>query len=120
GALTVGRELGRVVGHGVITVSGGGGTVRGLVPGGFDLVITFLGMVGMTGWELAVRLRARDPDIQLIFITGWGMQEQDQARCRGLGISALLFKPVRPAELHATVQSALANPGRPPRAASRS
>ncbi len=116
--MTILGEMLRDAGHDVITVSGGGDALRVFVPGGFDLVITNIGMVGMNGWELADRLRARDPDIQLVFITGWGMQEQDQARCRGLGISALLFKPVRPAELHATVQSALANPGRPPRAAS--
>ena len=72
----------------------------------------------MNGWELADRLRALDPDIPLVFITGWGMQEQDQARCRGLGISALLFKPVRPVELHATVQGALADAERGPRATS--
>ena len=116
--MTILGEMLRDAGHDVITVSGGGDALRVFVPGGFDLVITNIGMVGMNGWELADRLRARDPDIQLVFITGWGMQEQDQARCRGLGISALLFKPVRPAELHATVQSALANHARAPRAAS--
>jgi len=116
--MTILGEMLRDAGHDVITVSGGADALRVFVPGGFDLVITNIGMVGMNGWELADRLRARDPDIQLVFITGWGMQEQDQARCRGLGISALLFKPVRPAELHATVQSALANHARPRRAAS--
>jgi PAS domain S-box-containing protein len=116
--MTILGEMLRDAGHDVITVSGGADALLVFVPGGFDLVITNIGMVGMNGWELADRLRARDPDIQLVFITGWGMQEQDQARCRGLGISALLFKPVRPAELHATVQSALANHGRAPRAAS--
>ena len=44
----------------------------------------------------------------IIFITGWGLQEQDQARCRSLGVAALLFKPVRPAELHGAVQATLA------------
>jgi len=46
--------------------------------------------------------------VPVIFITGWGLQEEDQARCRRLGISALLFKPVPPQELHRTVQVALA------------
>ena len=86
----------------------GAEALRVFAPGQFDLVVTNIGMVGMNGWELADHLRARDADVPLVFITGWGMQEQDQARCRGLGIFALLFKPVRPAELHATVQSALA------------
>ncbi len=116
--MTILGEMLRDGGHDVVPVSGGPDALRVFVPGRFDLVITNIGMVGMNGWELADRLRARDPDIRLVFITGWGMQEQDQARCRGLGISALLFKPVRPAELHATVQGALAEPGRRPRATS--
>ncbi len=116
--MTILGEMLRDSGHDVVPVSGGPDALRVFVPGRFDLVITNIGMVGMNGWELADRLRARDPDIPLVFITGWGMQEQDQARCRGLGISALLFKPVRPAELHATVQGALAEPGRRPRATS--
>ena len=96
------------VGHHVVAVASGADALRKFVPGHFDLVVTNIGMVGMNGWELADHLRSRDADVPLVFITGWGMQEQDQARCRGLGISALLFKPVRPAELHTTVQSALA------------
>jgi len=67
-----------------------------------------VGMPEMSGWDVADRLRARDPNVPVIFITGWGLQEEDQARCRRLGISALLFKPVPPQELHRTVQVALA------------
>ena len=65
-------------------------------PSGFDLVITNVGMPEMSGWDVAEQLRARDPNVPVIFITGWGLQEEDQARCRRLGISALLFKPVPP------------------------
>jgi CheY-like chemotaxis protein len=62
----------------------------------------------MSGWDVAERLRTSDPNVPVIFITGWGLEEEDQARCRRLGISALLFKPVPPHELHAKVQVALA------------
>jgi PAS domain S-box-containing protein len=101
-------EMLREAGHHVVPVAGGQDALRVFAPGAFDLVVTNIGMAGMSGWELAEQLRAHDPDIPVVFITGWGMQEQDQARCRGLGIFAVLFKPVRPAELYATVQSALA------------
>jgi PAS domain S-box-containing protein len=110
--MTILGEMLRDAGHHVVTVGGGGEALRVFMPGGFDLVMTNIGMAGMSGWELAERLRARDPQVPLVFITGWGMQEQDQARCRGLGVSSLLFKPVRPAELHATVQAALTEPER--------
>ncbi len=95
-------------GHHVLPVASGAEAVRVFVPGGFDLVMTNIGMAGMNGWEVAEHIRARDARVPVIFVTGWGLQEEDQARCRGLGVSALLFKPVRPPELHRTVQSALA------------
>ncbi len=110
--MTILGEMLRDAGHHVLPVGSGAEALRVFVAGGFDLVMTNIGMVGMTGWEVAERIRARDPRVPLLFITGWGLQEQDQARCRGLGIAALLFKPVRPAELHAAVQTALAESGR--------
>jgi PAS domain S-box-containing protein len=108
-------------GHQVTAALSGEEAVRAFAPGRFDLIITNLGMPGMNGWEVANRLRASDPRLPIIFITGWGMQEEDQARCRGLGVAALLFKPVRPAELHAAVEEVLvsrAGAARPPVATS--
>ncbi len=110
--MTILGEMLRDAGHHVVPVGGGQEALRVFLPRGFDLVITNIGMAGMNGWELADNLRKRDPEVPLVFITGWGMQEQDQARCRALGVSSLLFKPVRPAELHAAVQGALSDPGR--------
>jgi len=110
--MTILGEMLRDAGHHVVPVGSGAEALRVFVPGRFDLVLTNVGMAGMTGWELAERIRARDTDVPHVFITGWGMQEQDQARSRGLGIASVLFKPVRPAELHATVQTALADSGR--------
>ena len=117
--MTILGEMLREAGHHVVPVGGGLEALRVFVPGGFDLVMTNVGMVGMNGWELAERLRARDPSVSLVFITGWGLQEQDQARCRGLGVSSLLFKPVRPAELRTAVQNVLAESARRERAGTR-
>jgi two-component system cell cycle sensor histidine kinase/response regulator CckA len=94
-------------GHHVVPVGSGAEALRVFVLGGFDLVMTNIGMADMSGWDLAERIREHDPQVPLIFITGWGLQEQDQARSRSLGVSSLLFKPVRPAELHNSVQKAL-------------
>ena len=44
----------------------------------------------------------------LLFITGWGMREEDHARLAGLGVRRCLFKPVRPDELDGAVQDAVA------------
>jgi CheY-like chemotaxis protein len=106
--LSILGEMLKDSGHHVLPVPSGPEALRVFVPSGFDLVITNVGMPEMNGWDVADRLRARDPNVPVIFVTGWGLQEEDQARCRRLGISALLFKPVPPQELHRTVQVALA------------
>jgi CheY-like chemotaxis protein len=107
--MTILGEMLSDAGHHVLPVASGAEAARVFVPGGFDLVITNIGMPGMNGWEVAERVRARDAKVPLIFVTGWGLQEEDQARCRGLGVMELLFKPVRPPDLHRTVQRALAS-----------
>jgi PAS domain S-box-containing protein len=106
--LSILGEMLKDAGHHVLPVPSGPEALRVFVPGGFDLVITNVGMPEMSGWDVAEHLRGRDPNVPVIFITGWGLQDEDQARCRRLGISALLFKPVPPAELHRKVQMALA------------
>ena len=107
--LSILGEMLKDAGHHVLPVPSGPEALRVFVPSGFDLVITNVGMPEMSGWDVAEQLRARDPNVPVIFITGWGLQEEDQARCRRLGISALLFKPVPPPELHRKVQVALAS-----------
>jgi PAS domain S-box-containing protein len=107
--LSILGEMLKDAGHHVLPVPSGPEALRVFVPTGFDLVITNVGMPEMSGWDVAEQLRARDPNVPVIFITGWGLQEEDQARCRRLGISALLFKPVPPLELHRKVQVALAS-----------
>ena len=106
--LSILGEMLKDAGHHVLPVPSGPEALRVFVANGFDLVITNVGMPEMSGWDVAEQLRARDPNVPVIFITGWGLQEEDQARCRRLGITALLFKPVPPPELHRKVQVALA------------
>jgi len=106
--LTILGEMLKDAGHHVLPVPSGPEALRVFVASGFDLVITNVGMPEMSGWDVAEQIRARDPNVPVIFITGWGLQEEDQARCRRLGITALLFKPVPPPELHRKVQVALA------------
>jgi CheY-like chemotaxis protein/anti-sigma regulatory factor (Ser/Thr protein kinase) len=112
--MTILAEMLTEAGHHVLPVSSGAEAVRVFVPGGFDLVMTNLGMTGLTGWDVAERVRAGDPQVPVVFITGWGLQAEDRERCRKLGVINVLFKPVRPAELHTAVQEALAVSGRRP------
>src|SRR5437899_3999728 len=59
-------------GHRVLT-AGSGREALTLLDGGerVDVVITDLGMPGMTGWELARALRTRQPDLPVGLISGW-------------------------------------------------
>ena len=59
-------------GHRVLT-AGSGREALTILDGGerVDVVITDLGMPGMTGWELARALRTRQPDLPVGLISGW-------------------------------------------------
>ena len=100
-------EMLRSVGHTVTPSSTGRLAITEYQPGRFDVIVTNIGMVGMNGWEVAERLRAIDTRVPLLFITGWGLREEDQARLVALGVKRCLFKPVGPTDLDAAVQEAL-------------
>jgi CheY-like chemotaxis protein len=106
--LSILGEILKDAGHHVLPVGSGAEAIRVFVPGGFDMVITNIGMAGMTGWEVAQRIRVRDRHVPVAFITGWGLHEEDQERCRALGVHNVLFKPVSPPQLHRAVQNTLA------------
>jgi len=59
-------------GHRVLT-AGSGREALTLLDSGerVDVVITDLGMPGMTGWEVARALRTRQPDLPVGLISGW-------------------------------------------------
>jgi CheY-like chemotaxis protein len=100
-------ELLQSAGHTVEAYPNGPAGLAAYAPGHFDVVLSNLGMVGMNGWEFVERLRAVDPDVPVVFITGWGFREEEKARLAALKIQRCLFKPVRPPELDAAVQDAL-------------
>jgi PAS domain S-box-containing protein len=101
-------ELLRSTGHIVTSAPSGAAALGAYAPGRFDTVLTNLGMAGMNGWEFAERLRAVDPDVAILFITGWGLREEDHGRLDTLKVRRCLFKPVRPGDLDAAIQDALA------------
>jgi CheY-like chemotaxis protein len=40
----------------------------------FDIVVSDLGMPGMSGWELTSRIKQAKPEMPVVIITGWGAQ----------------------------------------------
>jgi PAS domain S-box-containing protein len=94
-------------GHTVTPVSSGHAALSEFRSGGFDAVISNLGMAGMNGWEFAERLRDADTSIPILFVTGWGLREEEMSRMEKLRVSRCLFKPVRPEELDAALRAAV-------------
>jgi CheY-like chemotaxis protein len=101
-------ELLQSFGYVITAVSSGAAALSTYARDRFDIVLTNLGMAGMNGWEFAERLRSADRDVTLMFVTGWGLREEDYARLEGLGVKRCLFKPVQPDELDGAIQSVLA------------
>jgi PAS domain S-box-containing protein len=100
-------ELLTRMGHTVTPVPGGRAALAEFQPGRFDVVICNLGMAGMNGWEAAERLRAADPSVTILFVTGWGLREDEMSRMNELGVRRCLYKPVLPDELDAAVRDAI-------------
>jgi PAS domain S-box-containing protein len=76
-----------------VTIAGGG--EEALAAAGkerFDLVVTDLGMPGMSGWDVAKGCREMQPHVFVILLTGWGA-ELDLARAEQNGIDRVLKKP---------------------------
>jgi signal transduction histidine kinase len=71
----------------------------------FDLLITDMVMPGMTGLEVAERLRARDPGRPVIFMSGYSSELIE--RRTGPAAGPLLIKPFTPEALLAQVRDAL-------------
>jgi CheY-like chemotaxis protein/anti-sigma regulatory factor (Ser/Thr protein kinase) len=58
----------------------------------FDLVLTDLGMPGMSGWEVSRAIKKMNPHTPVGMITGWGM-EVDQAKLEENGVDFIIPKP---------------------------
>ncbi len=79
-------------GHKVTDVESGQKAVECFQPDKFDVVITDLGMPGMSGWEVAKFIKENDPDMPLILISGWGGQIENQ-KLQEYKIDFMLSKP---------------------------
>jgi two-component system NtrC family sensor kinase len=85
--------------HAVVTANSGEEALTQLVAQPFDLVLSDLGLAtGMSGWDLAARVRERWPSVRFVLATGWGaVIDPDEARTRG--VDAILAKPFHPDDL---------------------
>jgi DNA-binding response OmpR family regulator len=73
----------------------------------FDLVITDLGMPGISGWDVARDVRACRPGTPVVMVTGWG-DRIDAAEASARGVDFVLAKPFKRDQVREMVATALA------------
>jgi DNA-binding response OmpR family regulator len=80
--------------HNVVSAGNGEAALKLLQSKRFDVMITDLGLPGMTGWDLSRAARRHQPDIYIITISSWRGQETEKktAEC---GVDVAIWKPFR-------------------------
>ncbi|MEW6419000.1 MAG: response regulator [Nitrospirota bacterium] len=81
-------------GHNVFNASSGQEGLNIFYKGGIDMVFTDLGMPGISGWEVARSIKAKDSTIPVILITGWGVQIDDE-EVKKSGVDLVVSKPFK-------------------------
>ena len=97
-------------GHAVTTAGNGREGVERFRPGAYDLVITDLVMPEKEGIEVVQDLRARDPGLKVLAMSGgghFGAAETYLRLASLLGAGRVLAKPFTPAQFLAAVKEAL-------------
>ncbi|RPJ45121.1 MAG: response regulator [Betaproteobacteria bacterium] len=105
----VGKSFDRVLsgkGYAVITARNGEEALSKLASESYDLVFTDIKMPGMSGLEVAERVKARQPWLPVVIITGYGTAD-NEARAAAAGVSGFLQKPLSPEMIAGTTEKAL-------------
>jgi PAS domain S-box-containing protein len=94
-------------GHDVRVANDGPSALAMLAEFAPDIGLFDIGLPGMSGYDLARRVRAdaRNDAMYLVAVTGWG-QEEDRLRARDCGFNAHLTKPADPEELRRLIARA--------------
>ena len=90
--LDVVSELLSFLGHTTVTAGEGIQALAEFNKGGFDIVITDLGLPGMSGWDIAKAIKLKDHNMPVMIISGWGAQISESDICSA-GVDLVLPKP---------------------------
>ena len=73
----------------------------------YDLVITDLGMPGMTGWQLADEIKKLYKEkIKVAVVTGWGFQVSEEEKVAH-GVGYVLGKPVKLKDVESLIEEVM-------------
>jgi CheY-like chemotaxis protein len=104
----VGRSFDRVLsakGYAVITASNGQEALDKLEAADYDVVFTDIKMPGMSGLEMAERVKETRPWLPVVIVTGYGSPD-NEARAEAAGVSGFLRKPLSPEMIEGSAQKA--------------
>jgi CheY-like chemotaxis protein len=105
----VGKSFDRVLsgkGYAVITAANGEEALTKLHAENYDLVFTDIKMPGMTGIEVAERVKASQPWLPVVIITGYGT-EANETQAKAAGVAGFLHKPLSPDMIEGSARDAL-------------
>jgi PAS domain S-box-containing protein len=80
-------------GHKITAYSDPEKAIKAFSSGGFDIVMTDIGMPDLSGWEVAKMINEIDNNIPVIFITGWG-EQLDPIEVENAGVTGVINKPL--------------------------
>ena len=86
------RDMLMMFGHTITTCNDGFSAIESLEKKKYNLMITDLGMPGMSGLELAKLANKDFPKMPIVMVTGWGSQLKSE-EVESCGIQAVLPKP---------------------------
>jgi CheY-like chemotaxis protein len=115
----VGRSFDRVLdgkGYAVIHAQDGEEALAKLAAESYDVVFTDIRMPGMSGLEVAEEVKARQPWLPVVIVTGYGTEE-NEARAEAAGVAGFLRKPLSPEMIESSAEKALAAKKAEPEAA---
>ena len=93
-------------GHAVSVASGGKKGIEVFKKERFDLILTDLGMPGMSGWEVASTIKKLAPEVIIAVITGWGIQ-LDKDEMKQHGVDMIINKPFKVDQILKLAQEAI-------------
>jgi CheY-like chemotaxis protein len=109
----VGKSFDRVLkskGYAVITASNGEEALNKLHAEQYDVVFTDIKMPGMSGLEVAERVKASQPWLPVVIVTGYGT-DANEARAKAAGAAGFLRKPLSPEMIEGSARDALLEKG---------
>lgn len=99
--------MGRSMGYRVATANSGEQGLRLAQREAFDIILTDLSLPGLSGLDVARRLRQQGIEVPIILVTGWEAN-LEPSELAASGINEVLYKPFRMEQLTDVVQSVAA------------